>query len=67
MTPESFVVQIYRSQSEDEAAVAGVVQRVGSDRKRSFKSAQELWALLTISGREGKGPTFNERPKRNRR
>lgn len=47
MTPESFVVQIYRPRAESGNDLAGVVQRVGSERKQPFKSAEELWALLT--------------------
>jgi hypothetical protein len=46
MTPDSFVVLIYRRGNGRNREVAGVIQRTGSTEKRAFGSAEELWSLL---------------------
>ena len=63
MTPESFVVQIYRPPVEGNPKVAGVVQRVGSGRRQSFSTPEELWTLLVAPSDEKKGISRDPAPR----
>ncbi len=52
MTPDSFVVHIYRKPDSSPREAVGVVERVGGSGRQAFKDANELWALLFGSGRQ---------------
>lgn len=46
MTPDSFVVHIYRKPEGNPREAVGVVERVGGSGRQAFRDANELWALL---------------------
>lgn len=43
---DNYIIRIYRRDEEDLRKVAGIVEQVGTEEKRSFHNLDELWAIL---------------------
>jgi hypothetical protein len=53
--PASYIVRIYqRDEKGDSRTIAGVVEEAGSEKKKSFRSYDELWEILNSSNRKEK-------------
>lgn len=45
---DNYIVRIYRRDEENLRKIAGIVEQVGTEEKRSFHSLDELWTILSI-------------------
>jgi len=46
---DNYIVRIYRRDEEDLRKIAGIVEQVGTEEKRSFHSLDELWTILSVA------------------
>ncbi len=56
-TIETYIVRIYRRNRDDTRKIAGLVETVGKDEKKSFTSQEELWRILNLGKKEMKQNT----------
>ena len=49
---DNYIIRIYRREGNDPAKVTGIVEEVGTDDRKVFKSPDELWNILN-RGEEG--------------
>ncbi len=43
---DCYIVRIYRRDTTDGRAVAGLVETVGLDKKEVFRNPEELWSII---------------------
>ena len=46
-TLDSYIIRIYRRGADCGHEVAGLIERVGNDKRQAFANSEELWAFLT--------------------
>jgi len=52
-TIETYIVRIYRRDRDDPQKIAGLVETVGKNEKRSFSRRDQLWEILSLDERTG--------------
>jgi len=52
---DEFIIRIYRQNESLESSndIFGVVERIGNQERQTFRSMQELWALLCAATADG--------------
>ena len=51
LLPDSFIIRIYRCAKDKPNSLVGVAEKVGKQERLAFTSLDELWGILTSSGR----------------
>lgn len=49
---DTYIVRIYRRDKKDPKKVAGVVESVGKEGKKSFSGPDALWTILSVRRRK---------------